>query len=142
MPKIIIHAADGTFDPKARAALTTELTDFALDCEGLPKSPFMKSTVWIYFNTYPADGVFMGGAPANAIIISVQMFVVAGGLDDQAKERLIKGVTKILGRHSAAHGDVPVHIAVQEIPESNWGFLGETAHLDAMRASPPDKPAL
>lgn len=142
MPKVIIHATDGTFDPKARAALTTELTEFALDCEGLPKSPFMKSTVWTYFTTYPADAVFMGGAPAHARIISAQMFVVAGGLDDVAKKRLIKGATEILGRHSAAHGTVPVYIVLQEILESNWGFLGETADLSAMRASPPDKPAL
>ena len=142
MPKIIIHAADGTFDPKGRAALTTELTDFALDCEALPKSPFMKSTVWTYFNSYPADAVFMGGAPAHARIISAQMFVVAGGMNDVAKEKLIKGATEILGRHSAAHGAVPVYIVLQEIPESNWGFMGETADLGAMRASPPDKPAL
>lgn len=142
MPKIIIHAAGGTFDPKGRAALTTELTDFALDCEALPKSPFMKSTVWTYFNTYPADAVFMGGTPAYAGIISVQMFVVAGGMNDVAKQKLIKGATELLGRHSAAHGAVPVYIVLQEIPACNWGFLGEIADLSAMRASPPDKPAL
>ena len=142
MPKIIIHAADGIFDPAARAALTTELTDFALDCEALPKSPFMKSTVWTYFSTYPADAVFMGGAQASAQIISAQMFVIAGGLDDGAKKRLIKGATDILGRHSAARGTVPVYIVLHEIPEPDWGFLGEAADLAAMRASPPDKPAL
>ena len=142
MPKIIIHAADGIFDPKARASLVTELTDFALDCEALPKSPFMKSTVWTYFNTYPADAVFMGGAQAQARIISAQLFVIAGGLDEKAKKRLIKGATEILGRHSAAHGTAPVYIVLHEIPEINWGFLGETADLGAMRASAPDKPAL
>lgn len=142
MPKIIIHAPDGTFHQKGRAALTAELTDFALDCEGLPKSPFMKSTVWTYFNTYPADAVFMGGAQAHAPIISAQMFVIAGGLDETAKKKLIKGATEILGRHSAAHGKVPVYIVLHEIPEIDWGFLGETADLDAMRASPLDKPPL
>ena len=141
MPKIIIHAADGTFDPNGRAALAAELADFALDCEALPKSPFMKSTVWTYFSTYPADAVFMGGAPAYAQIISAQLFVIAGGLDEQAKTRLIKGATDILGRHSAAHGTVPVYIVLHEIPETDWGFLGETADLATMRASPPDKPA-
>lgn len=142
MPKIIIHAAEGTFVPEARAALVTELTNFALDCEGLPKSPLMKSAVWTYFNIYPADAVFMGGALAYAPIISAQLFTIAGGLDDTAKERLIKGATEILGRHSAAHGDVPVFIVLHEVPETDWGFLGETADLDAMRASPLDKPAL
>ena len=142
MPKIIIHAADGIFAPAARAALTTELTDFALDCEALPKSPFMKSTVWTYFNTYPANAVFMGGAPAYLGIVSAQFFVIAGGLDEPAKKGLIKGATEILTRHAAARGKVPVYIVLQEIPEADWGFLGETADLAAMRASPPDKPAL
>ncbi len=142
MPKVIIHAPDGTFVPEARAALATELTDFALDCEGLPKSPFMKSTVWTYFDTYSADAMFMGGAQAYAQIISAQMFVIAGGLDDTAKKKLIKGTTEILGRHSTARGKVPVYIVLHEIPEINWGFLGEPADLTAMKASPPDKPAL
>ena len=142
MPKIIIHAPEGTFVPAARAPLATELTDFALDCEALPKSPFIKSTVWTYFNTYHADAVFMGGAQAHAPIISVQMFVIARSLDEKAKKKLIKGATEILGRHSAARGNVPVYIVLHEIPEINWGFLGETADLDAMRASPLDKPAL
>ena len=46
MPKIIIHAPKTTFDSKARQAIAAELTDFALDCEALPQSPFVKSTVW------------------------------------------------------------------------------------------------
>ena len=70
------------------------------------------------------------------------MFVIAGGLDENAKKKLIKGATEILGRHSAAHGKAPVFIVLHEIPEINWGFLGETADLDAMRSSPLDKPAL
>lgn len=142
VPKIIIHAADGTFDPVRRAGLVSELTEFALECEGLPKSPFMKSTVWTYFSTYPAEAVFIGGAHAYAKIISVQMFVIAGGLDEKAKKRLIKGTTEIVGRHSAVQGNVPVYVVLQEIPEINWGFLGETADLEAMRASPLDKPAI
>ena len=142
MPKIVIHAADGTFEPAARAALAAELTDFALDCEALPKSPFMRSTVWTYFNSYPADALFMGGAQAQARIISAQLFVIAGGLGEDAKTRLIKGATEILGRHSAARGAVPVYIVLHAIPETDWGFLGEIADLAAMRASPPDKPAL
>ncbi len=141
MPKIIIHAPEGTFDAEARAAVAAELTDFALDCEALPKSPFVKSTVWTYFNTCPADAVFMGEKPAYARIISAQVFVIAGGLDDEAKKRLIKGATEILGRHSGASGQLPVYIVLHEIPEINWGIFGQTADLAALRASPPDAPA-
>ena len=142
MPKIIIHAAEGTFDAEARAAVAAELTDFALDCEALPKSPFVKSTVWTYFNACPADAVFMGAELAYARIISAQMFVIAGGLDEVAKKRLIHGATEILGRHSGASNRVPAYIVLHEVPEINWGIFGETADLAALRASSPDAPAI
>lgn len=142
MPKIIVHAPDGTFDAAARAAVASALTDFALDCEALPKSPFVKSTVWIYFNACPADAVFMGGQPAYARIVSAQVFVIAGGLDDAARTRLIDGATDILGRHSGASGRAPVYIVIHEVPENNWGIFGKPADLAALRASPPDAPAI
>lgn len=142
MPKVIIHAPEDTFDAAARAAVAAELTDFALDCEALPKSPFVRSTVWTYFNTCPADAVFMGAERAYAKIISSQLFVIAGGVDDEAKKRLIQGATEILGRHSGASGRVPVYIVLHEIPEINWGIFGETADLSALRASSPDAPAI
>lgn len=142
MPKIIIHAPESTFDADARAGVAAELTDFALGCEALPKSPFMKSTVWTYFNACEADAVFMGGERAYAKIISAQFFVIAGGLDEAAKKRLIAGATDILGRHSGASGRMPVYIVLHEVPEINWGIFGQNADLAAMRASPPDAPAL
>ena len=142
MPKIIIHAPEGAFNAEARAAVAAELTDFALDCEALPKSPFVKSTAWTYFNACPADAVFMGEERAYAGIISAQIFVIAGGLDEHAKKRLIKGATEILGRHSGASGRAPVYIVLCEVPEINWGIFGETANLAALRTSSPDAPAI
>ena len=142
MPKIIVHSPEGTFDAAARAAVAAELTAFAPTCEGLPGSPYVKSTVWTYFNAYPADAVFMGGERAYAKVVSAQLFTIAGGLDAGAKKRLIEGVTDILGRHSGARGRPPVYVVVHEIPESNWGFFGETADLAALRASSPDAPAI
>ena len=142
MPKIIIHSPEGIFDAAARAAVAAELADFAPGCEGLPNSPFVRSTVWTLFNAYPADAVFMGGRRAYLGIVSAQLFTIAGGLDAEAKKRLISGVTDILGRHSGAQEKPPVYVVVQEIPEANWGFFGETADLAALRASSPDAPAL
>ncbi len=45
MPEIIIYAPENTFDAGARATVAAELTDFALNCEALPTSHFVKSTV-------------------------------------------------------------------------------------------------
>lgn len=142
MPKIIIHAPDAAFDAAARQAIAAELTEFALDCEALPKSPFLRSTVWTYFNEYGTDHVFMGGEPATAKVISMQFLVLEGGLDAEAKKRLVEGVTAIIGRHLRLSERIPVHILLHEVPEANWGTFGRMADLAALRASARDAPAI
>lgn len=142
MPKLFIHSPCGTFDADARRSVAKELTDFALDCEDLPPSPFVKSAVWIYFNEYAANAVFMGEGPAATNIIAVQFYGLEGGLDESAKKRLIKGATEILGRHSGAPVRIPVFLVLHEVPEINWGIFGGNGDLAALRASPPDAPAL
>lgn len=76
---IIVHAPEAVFDVKARRSIVGELTDFALECETLPNSPFVKSTVWTYFNLYDQDTVFMGEAEATTNVDSVQIFIIEGG---------------------------------------------------------------
>ena len=142
MPKMIVHAPAGAFDAAARQQVAAALTELALTCEALPKSPFVKSTVWTYFNAYAADAVFMGERPATAKVVSLQVYVIAGGLDADAKRRLIEGATAILGRHRGGGTPVPVYVVIHEIAESNWGLFGATADLEALRASAIDAPAL
>jgi len=48
MPKMIIHAPAGTFDAAERQQVARDLTQLGLDCEALPDSPLVRSTVWIY----------------------------------------------------------------------------------------------
>lgn len=142
MPKILIHAPARAYDAIARRTIAGELTDFALDCEALPKSPFVKSTVWIYFNAYADDEVFMGDRPATLDVVSAQIFVIEGGLDADAKKRLIKGVTEIIARPLAPSDRPPVYIVIQEIPEIAWGIFGHNADLAALRASSASASAL
>jgi phenylpyruvate tautomerase PptA (4-oxalocrotonate tautomerase family) len=118
MPKIIVHSPVGTFDAAQRHSVAAELTDFAIECEALPASPFVKSTVWTYFNEYAADAVYMGASPASLKVISIQVFVLEGGLDAAMKARLIAGATEILGRKAGLQGRIPVSIVIQEIAES------------------------
>jgi phenylpyruvate tautomerase PptA (4-oxalocrotonate tautomerase family) len=142
MPQIIIHAPQGTLDRPARQQVAASLTALRLECEALPNSPFVRSTVWTYCNDYAGDAVLMGDTAAGAKIISLQLYVIQGGLDDTAKRKLISGATEILGRHSGAQGRIPVYVVIHEMPEINWGIFGETANLAALRASPTDAPAL
>jgi phenylpyruvate tautomerase PptA (4-oxalocrotonate tautomerase family) len=142
MPKIIIHVPRDTFDARARQQVAESLTKLGLECEALPLSPFMKSAVWTYFNDYSAEAVFMGGQPANRTVISLQMYVIEGGLNDDGKRRLIRGATEILKRHSILEDPALVHIVIHEVPEINWGIFGDTANLAILRTSPIDAPAL
>ena len=48
MPKLIIHSPAGTFDAADRQRVAVALTALALDCEELPSSPMVRSTVWTY----------------------------------------------------------------------------------------------
>lgn len=142
MPKMMIHSPVGTFDAGAREKLATALTDLGLECENLPKTPFVRSTVWIYFNEYEAASVFMAGKPATAKIISVLIYVLEGGLDESNKKTLIAGATALLGRYAGLDGRIPAYVVIREVPETDWGIFGEQGSLEALRTIDVDAPPL
>ncbi len=100
MPKLIIHSPAGTFDAADRQRIAGALTALGLDCETLPASPMVRSTVWTYFTEYAADAVIMGDEPARLPIVTLQTYLLAGGLDGAGKRRLIEGATAILDRRT------------------------------------------
>src|SRR5262249_18405788 len=120
---------------KARARVAAELTDLGMKCERLADTPAIRSGVWVIFAEYEPDAVFSGGEVASHPIIVLLINAIKGGLDDPAKKRFIEEGTAILGRHGAiGQGNVPAYVAVQEIPEINWGMYGKQVDLSAMRA--------
>jgi phenylpyruvate tautomerase PptA (4-oxalocrotonate tautomerase family) len=142
MPKMIIHSLKGTFDAVSRQRVAAELTELALDCEALPKSAFVRSSVWTYFNEYPADAVFMGGEPAYLKLVTLEVHALVGGLDEAGKRRLIKEATEIFGRKIGNGDRVPCWVVIRETAASDWGIFGRNGDLEALRASAPDEPAL
>ncbi len=142
MPKLIIHSPAGTFDAADRQRVAGALTALGLDCERLPQSPMVRSTVWTYFAEYGADAVFMGDDPARLAVVTLQIHVLAGGLDGTGKCRLIEGATAILDRRPAGMSVAPVYVVIHEVAEENWGIFGLQADLAALRASVPDAPAI
>ena len=142
MPKLVIHSPAGTFDAADRQRVAGALTALGLDCEGLPPSPMVRSTVWTYFADYRADAVFMGDEPARLPVVTLQIYALAGGLDGTGKRRLIEGATAILDRRPDGTAIAPVYVVIHEIAEENWGIFGTQADLAALRASAPDAPAI
>ena len=142
MPKLIIHSPIGTFDAADRQRIAGALTALGLACEGLPASPMVRSTVWTYFADYGADAVFMGDEPARLLVVTLQIYALAGGLDASGKGRLIEGATAILDRRPDGAAVAPVYVVIHEVTEQNWGIFGKQADLAALRASAPDAPAI
>ncbi|RKK05968.1 4-oxalocrotonate tautomerase [Pseudoroseomonas wenyumeiae] len=136
MPKMFIHAPEGTFDLDARTQVASELTELGLRCEAIPATAFVRSAVWLYFSDYPAGMVFSGGQQTSAKVMSLLVYVLEGGLDSQGKQALIAGATEILGRHAGIEGRIPAYVCIREVPESNWGIFGAAGSLEALRASP------
>lgn len=142
MPKLIIHSPAGTFDAADRRRVAGALMVLGLDCEALPSSPMVRSTVWTYFVDHAADAVFMGNEPARLPVVTLQVYVLAGGLDGAGKRKLIEGATAILDPCPDGTSVAPVYVVIHEVAEENWGIFGAQADLAALRASPPDAPAL
>lgn len=142
MPKLIIHSPTGTFDAANRQRVAGALMALGLDCEALPHSPMVRSTVWTYFTEYQADAVFMGDRPAWLPVVTLQIYVLAGGLNGTGKRRLIEGATAILDRRPDGAAVAPVYVVIHEVTEEDWGIFGNQADLTALRASAPDAPAI
>ncbi len=140
MPLIYVDYPEGTFADAALDALAEQITTDSLECEGLPNTPFVRSTVWIYFRPYPKGRIFQGGKRASTNVISFEVNVFQGGLGDQAKKDVIGRMTEAARRHiGLGQGDVaPVYIVFRDVPDTNWGVFGSTITLNDLRIPPAD----
>lgn len=140
MPLIYVNSPASTFSDEARDVLAEELTMAALESEGLPTTPFVKSTTWIYFRDYPVTHVYHGGKPGGTKVISLEVNAFQGGLDAVAKENLISRFTSAIRKHAGiAEGElVPVYIILRDVSTIDWGVFGDTISLDALRNPPAD----
>jgi phenylpyruvate tautomerase PptA (4-oxalocrotonate tautomerase family) len=135
LPKMFIHAPSGVFSADTRAQVAAELTVLGMACERLADTEMIRSGVWVFFAEHASDAIFSGGKVAAHPMMALLVNAIKGGLDESSKTRLIEEATGILRRY-VADGDqqMPVYVAVQEIPESNWGMYGKQVVLSAMRA--------
>jgi phenylpyruvate tautomerase PptA (4-oxalocrotonate tautomerase family) len=144
MPKIYLNCPVETFTATAKDDLAAELTTLALEVENLPNTPFVRSTVWIYINEYPAANVYHGGMSSGTRVISLEVNAFEGGLDKRSKQLLIERFTTSVRKHAGIKpGElVPVYIVIREVPELNWGVFGKTMTLADLRNPPADAKAI
>jgi len=138
MPLIYLNYPSGTFLPETRDELAGEITTVSLAVEGLPDTPFVRSTCWIYFNEYPASHVYHGGANTGSNVVSLEVNVFDGGLDDGQKKLLIERLTGTIREYAdfAEERPLPVYILIRDVPANNWGVLGDRITLNDLRNPP------
>jgi phenylpyruvate tautomerase PptA (4-oxalocrotonate tautomerase family) len=138
MPLIYVSCPEATFSAAAKDALAEELTNLALATERLPATPFVRSTVWIYFHDYPAATVYHGGRSAGTKVISLEVNALQGGHDAASKQVLIQQFTEAIRRQAGiALGElVPVYILFRDVPAADWGVFGATITLQDLYNPP------
>lgn len=131
MPLMYLHCPTETFSTAAKNELASEQTTLALRVEGLPDTPFVRSTCWIYIQEYATASVYHGGTPTGTRVISLEVNAFAGGLDVAAKQLLIKNFTACIHKHASIAPDAraPVYILIRDVPDTNWGVFGKTITL-------------
>jgi phenylpyruvate tautomerase PptA (4-oxalocrotonate tautomerase family) len=140
MPKVFINYPKGTFSDPALAALAEEITTTALECEKLPDTPYVRSNIWVYAQEYAADRVYHGGKPCGTKVISLEVNVVEGALDSEARKELIARFTSVVGKYAGIppHERVPVYIVIRDVPPPSWGMFGKPITLQSLRNPPAD----
>jgi phenylpyruvate tautomerase PptA (4-oxalocrotonate tautomerase family) len=140
MPKVFINYPEGAFSEHALDALAEEITTTGLECEKLPDTPYVRSNIWVYYREYAADRVYHGGKPFGTKVISLEVNVVEGALDDDSRKALIARFTSIVGKHAGIPPQerVPVYIVVRDVPPQSWGMFGKPITLESLRNPPAD----
>lgn len=139
MPLIYMNYPAGAFTDSSLAELAEKLTTIGMEAEKEPNTPSIRSANWTFAHEYASEKVFVGGKADGSRVITLEVSVFRGGLDDLAKEELISRVTEAVGEHLglAVTDRVPVYVLIREVLPSNWGVSGGRITLSDLR-NPPD----
>ena len=139
MPLIYMNYPEGAFAADSLSALAEKLTTIGMEAEKEPDTPSMRSANWLFAHEYTPDKVFVGGKPDGSRVITLEISLFRGGVDDLAKEEMISRVTEVVRQHLGLTitDRAPVYVLIHEILPSNWGVFGGRITLSDLR-NPPD----
>ncbi|WP_020065061.1 tautomerase family protein [Paraburkholderia caledonica] len=137
MPKLFVQAREGTFTADARARVADALTDLGIACERLSDAPKVRAGIWVFFTDHLPTAIYSGGEIPTIPPIGLIVYALEGGMDGASKQKFIKDATKILHDNVGKDSDrIPIYIAINEVPEANWGMYGLQVSLATLRAAP------
>lgn len=138
MPLTYMNFPKGAFTEDSLAALAEKLTTIGMEAEKEPNTPSIRSANWLFANEYGPDKVFVGGQPDGSKVVTIEISVFRGGLDDLAKEEMIARATEAVRQHvGLTVGDrAPVYVLIHEVLPSNWGVFGGRITVSDLRNPP------
>ena len=138
MPMIHVHAPAGMFTQEDQDQLANELVDIGCEYEDVPLTPAVLSLCTVYFIEVPVSHVYHSHKTGGTKVAIIYFDVLAGCLDQPAKDACSKRFTEAVGRHTDSrfkNGIVPCFVILRDVLEPNWTFNGEQARISKMRAS-------
>ena len=145
MPMIHVHAPAGTFTQEDQDALANELVDIGCELEMVKTTPAVLSFCTVYFIEVPVTHVYHSHKRGGTKIIIIYFDVLAGCLDQPAKDGCIKRFTEAVGKHTKEryeNGWIPCHVILRDVLEPSWGFNGEQGRIKTMRDSVESDPSI
>jgi phenylpyruvate tautomerase PptA (4-oxalocrotonate tautomerase family) len=140
MPLIYVNYPTGTFAQEALDGLAEQMTNDVIELEKLARTPYVKSTTWVYCREYPRMHVYHGGKTEGTNVISFEINVIEHGFEAATKKELIKRVTEAVAKYAGLKdGQLrPVYVLIRDVPETNWGLFGDPVNLHALKNRPAD----
>jgi phenylpyruvate tautomerase PptA (4-oxalocrotonate tautomerase family) len=144
MPLMDIIHPQGSFSPAAREELLSTLWALCLRWEGVPETEASAAIAWVYLDERPRASVSVGGRPLTQNVYRVHVRVMAGFLDQERTDGMVREVTDAIVRADGRDGDGSgprVYVIVQEVPSGTWGVDGVVWHSVATATAMGAEPA-
>jgi phenylpyruvate tautomerase PptA (4-oxalocrotonate tautomerase family) len=127
MPLMDVIYPEGALRPDAREELLQTLWAICLRWEGVPETDATASIAWVYLDERPRDRISVGGGPLSQNIYRAHVRVMAGFMDQERTDGMVREVTEAIAQADGTAGDGTgprVYCLVEEVPSGTWGVDG------------------
>jgi phenylpyruvate tautomerase PptA (4-oxalocrotonate tautomerase family) len=122
----VIHPA-GALSDQACDELLRSLWAICLRWEGVPESDATAAIAWVYLDERPRDRISVGGGPLTQNVYRVHVRVMAGFMDQERTDGLVREISQAIVRADGGEADSGgprVFCIVEEVPSGTWGVDG------------------
>jgi phenylpyruvate tautomerase PptA (4-oxalocrotonate tautomerase family) len=127
VPLVEIIHPEGAFTADAKKSLLESLSATCLFWEGIEVTDVTQSIAWVYLDERPRASIAVGGHPLTQNVYRVHVSVMAGFMDYERIEGMVKEITDAVlqADGTAGTGEARVYVIVNEVPSGTWGVDGK-----------------